>query len=105
MKCKSYCSIVVLMAVVSLTACIACIPAYAAVSEAVSAGTVEMQPVNINTATVEDLQTVRGIGPKLATRIVSYRDEHGSFTTIEDVMQVNGIGSAKYEKIKDALRV
>lgn len=59
--------------------------------------------VNINTATVEQLDTLPGIGPALAERIVQYRNEHGPFERIEDLMNVKGIGEAMFEKLKDKI--
>ncbi len=52
----------------------------------------ELPPVNINTATKEELETLDGIGPVLAERIVAYREEKGPFAAPEDLMQVKGIG-------------
>ncbi len=59
------------------------------------------QPVSINKAGAEELQTLRGIGPSLAGRIMKYREEHGPFKKVEDLNLVNGIGDAKLSKIKD----
>ena len=61
--------------------------------------------LNINKATEQDLQTLPGIGPSLASRIIAYRDENGKFSTIEDIKNVNGIGNSKYENIKDYICV
>jgi competence protein ComEA len=61
----------------------------------------QAQPVvNINKATAEELQTLRGIGPALADRILKYRETNGRFEKVEDLSQVNGIGEAKFQKIK-----
>ena len=59
--------------------------------------------VNINTAPVEALQELPGIGPALAARVVAYRQEHGPFKTIVEIKQVKGIGDALFEKLKDRL--
>ena len=56
--------------------------------------------VNINTATLEELQTIKGIGKKKAEAILQYRKEHGSFRTKEDLLQVKGIGKKALEAIK-----
>ena len=56
--------------------------------------------VNINTATVEELQTINGIGESKAKSIVEYRNENGSFKSIEDIKKVEGIGDKLYETIK-----
>lgn len=64
--------------------------------------------ININTADVETLDTLDGIGGTLALRIVDYRTQNGPFATIEDISNVQGIGgpgSASYEKIKDHITV
>jgi len=61
--------------------------------------------VNINTATVETLQEVRGIGPKTAAAIVEYRTEHGAFHDVNDLDNVKGIGEKKLDKIRDQLTV
>ena len=50
------------------------------------------QVINVNKAGLEELQTVRGIGPALAERIIQYRDEHGPFKKLDDVTSVRGIG-------------
>ena len=61
--------------------------------------------VNINTATAAQLETLPGIGPVLAGRIVAYREEHGSFRAIEELTRVKGIGTAKLEEILDLITV
>ena len=55
--------------------------------------------ININTCTKEDLESLPGIGPALAERIIEYRRQNGSFKTIEDITKVSGIGAAIYEDI------
>lgn len=61
--------------------------------------------VNINTATQTEFQTLSGIGPSLATKIVEYRNKNGKFKKIEDIKNVAGIGDSKYEQIKDYIKV
>lgn len=56
--------------------------------------------VNINTATLEELQTIKGIGKKKAEAILQYRKEHGAFHTKEDLLQVKGIGKKALEAIE-----
>jgi competence protein ComEA len=63
------------------------------------------QKVNLNTATVEELQTIPGIGPAMAKRVVEYRSKVGKFTKIEDIINVKGIGEKKFQKMKDRLTV
>jgi competence protein ComEA len=62
-------------------------------------------PVNINTASAADLETLPRVGPSLAQRIVDYRAEHGPFAAIEDIMQVSGIGPSIFEAINDLISV
>ncbi|MGG3574689.1 helix-hairpin-helix domain-containing protein [Bacillus gobiensis] len=61
--------------------------------------------VNINTATSEELQTLPGIGPSRAETIIAYREENGGFKTIEDMMNVSGIGEKSFEKLKPSITV
>lgn len=61
--------------------------------------------VNLNTADADRLQTLSGIGASRAMDILSYREGHGGFQTIEEIMQVPGIKESIYEKIKDKITV
>ncbi len=61
--------------------------------------------ININKAGKEELDSLRGVGPSLAERIVKYRDEHGPFKQVDDLVNVNGIGGAKLQKIKGQVTV
>jgi competence protein ComEA len=61
--------------------------------------------ININSATLEELDALPGIGPTTAQKIVDYRAANGPFTTIEDIMNVSGIGPATFEDIKDLITV
>jgi len=61
--------------------------------------------ININTATVAELQRLPGIGPALAARIVAYREAWGPFRRIEDLLEVPGIGQRRFEQIKDLIKV
>lgn len=60
--------------------------------------------VNINTADSEQLQTLTGIGPVTAEKIIEYREENGRFDNIEDIKNVSGIGEKTFEKLKDDIR-
>ena len=59
--------------------------------------------VNLNTASVDELTKLKGIGPSLAERIVAYRTEHGPFTSIDELAKVKGIGQKKLLRIKNSL--
>lgn len=61
--------------------------------------------ININTASSEELQTLSGIGEAKAAAIISYREENGDFESIEDIMNVSGIGESTFENIKDYITV
>jgi len=63
------------------------------------------QKININKATVKELQTLPGIESVIAQRIVDYRHEYGPFKKIEDLMQVKGIGKKRFERIRDLITV
>ena len=86
-----------------------CVPAnalYAAPKAAEQKSQAPASPmVNVNKANLEELQTVRGIGPVIAERILQYRNEHGPFANIDDIVNVQGIGQAKFEKIKNQVSV
>lgn len=57
--------------------------------------------VDVNTASLEELDTLKGIGPALAERIIDYREEHGPFDSLEGLLEVKGIGEATLEKFRD----
>ena len=61
--------------------------------------------ININNATQSQLETLPGIGPSIAIKIINYRNEHGKFKSINDIKNVNGIGENKFNKIKDLIKV
>ena len=61
--------------------------------------------VNINRATKEELESVTGVGPTTADKIISYRKENGKFKNIEDLKNVKGIGEAKFEKMKGEVEI
>ena len=62
-------------------------------------------PLNLNTATAAELEALPGIGKVYAERIVAYRSQHGPFKSSEEIMQVQGIGPACYEQIRDLIVV
>lgn len=59
--------------------------------------------IHLNTATISDLDQLEGIGVKTAEKILEYRREHGAFKTIEELMEVKGIGQKKFDKMKPRL--
>jgi competence protein ComEA len=73
--------------------------------ENVQPDTVGFSPIDINTASLEQLDTLPGIGPATAQDIIDYRSSSGNFTRIEDIMNVPGIGQGKFDAIKDLITV
>lgn len=57
--------------------------------------------VNINIASAQELETLPGVGPAIAQRIIDHRTEHGPFQAVEDIMDVKGIGPATFEELRD----
>ena len=62
-------------------------------------------PININRATLRQLDALDGIGPVIAGRIIEYRKKNGSFLTVDDLQKVSGIGAAKFTQIKAKVRI
>ena len=63
----------------------------------------ESSKININTATIEELDTLPGVGEAIANKIVNHRSENGEFKTVEEIKNVNGIGDKKFENIKELI--
>jgi competence protein ComEA len=63
------------------------------------------QQININTATLEQLDSLPGVGPAIGKRIIDYRESVGGFGSIEEITQVSGIGEATFAKIRDLIVV
>ena len=58
-------------------------------------------PVDVNTAAADELQELNGVGPALAERIIDYREANGPFRSLEDLLEVKGIGEATLEKFRE----
>ena len=63
------------------------------------------QKININTATQTELETITGVGPSLAGKIIEYRKKNGKFKRKEDLKNVSGIGESKYETLKEFIDI
>ena len=61
--------------------------------------------ININTANVQELDSLPGVGEATANKIVKYREEKGKFNSIEEIKNVNGIGDKKYEELKALISI
>ena len=61
--------------------------------------------MNLNSATLSDLETLPGIGPTLAQRILDYRTAHHGFRRVDELRQVSGIGDAKFAELKSLVTV
>ncbi|MCL5292169.1 MAG: ComEA family DNA-binding protein [Actinobacteria bacterium] len=70
-----------------------------------SGGAAARLPLDLNTATIEELDKLPGVGEVLAKRIVNYRTAHGGFRRVEELQRVEGIGARKFENLKDQVRV
>jgi competence protein ComEA len=68
-------------------------------------GAISFSLVNINSASAAELETLPGIGPAFAQRIVDYREQNGPFASTEDIVNIKGIGPATFDKLKDLITV
>jgi len=75
------------------------------VSKDVSQNVSTNKIIRINTATAEELDTLDGVGPAIAQRIIDYRTENGGFKSVEEIKLVPGIGDKMFEKIKDEIQL
>lgn len=100
-------ALLVLLAVVALAVTISAADqkAGAPAKAAAAAKATPASPVNLNTATQAQLETLPGIGAKAAQRILEYRQKNGSFKKVEDLMNVKGIGEKAFLKLKPLLTV
>jgi competence protein ComEA len=76
-----------------------------AARSAPSAPAVAKSPVNINTATAADFETLPGIGARTAARIIEYRQKNGPFKKVEELMNVRGVGEKSFLKLKPQLTI
>lgn len=65
----------------------------------------EVPKININIASIDELQQLDGVGEKLAKRILDYREENGPFEVIQDIMRVSGIGDEKFKDMQEYITV
>jgi competence protein ComEA len=84
--------------------CLGFILSYYSFAQA-SAQTKNSKKININTASLAELQKLPRIGAKIAQRIIDYRKRHGNFKRIEDIMKVRGIGEKTFLRLKDLITV
>lgn len=77
------------------------VPAGVPVAAAGEGAGVPAAPVNLNAATAEQLETLDGVGPATAAKILDYRKQHGGFRSVEDLGQVSGIGPKRLEALRD----
>ena len=62
-------------------------------------------PVNVNTASASQLEELPGVGPATAEAIIAHRDQHGPFGSVDELIDVRGIGEAKLEQLRDLVTV
>ncbi len=67
--------------------------------------TISQKIININTAGIDDLATLPGVGPKMAEKILEHRKINGNLSTIEDIRLIKGIGDKKFEKMKPWIKI
>ncbi|HET6570349.1 MAG TPA: ComEA family DNA-binding protein [Solirubrobacterales bacterium] len=80
------------------------VPARGPAGSAATAGAAEDGPIGLGSATVEQLETIDGIGPATAGKIVEYRDQHGGLSSVDQLDQVSGIGPVTMESLRGRLQ-
>jgi competence protein ComEA len=93
------------LAVVAFLATVVPAAGQASDAKATRSGPKATQVVNLNSATLADLQSLPGIGARTAERIIEYRQKNGPFKKIEELMNVRGIGEKNFLKLKDQITV
>ncbi len=78
------------------------VPVRASPTSAAGAGTAPAGPVHLNAATLEQLDSLPGVGPVTAQKILDYRQKHGAFTSLDELDAIPGIGAARIEQLRDA---
>jgi competence protein ComEA len=80
-------------------------PGPAASGTSIAGGALPAGPIDLNRATVDELDRLPGVGPATAAAIVAHRDEFGPFASVDDLLDVRGIGPAKLDAIRTLIRV
>lgn len=80
-------------------------PAKSSTIKEVKSLTRSEEKINLNTATLEELESLPGIGKELGKRILDYREKKGGFSTIEELQQIKGIGPKTFEKLKNLVSI
>ena len=70
-----------------------------------SESTFSRRKIDINTASLEELESLKGVGKAIAGRIIEYRDSRGAFSSTEDIKNVKGVGPSLFDKVKDHITV
>lgn len=91
------------LSLVALVALAAPVDAQGPASPQTASPTVKM--INLNTATAPELETLPGIGPAMATRILEYREKNGPFQKIEELMNIQGIGERVFLRLRPQITV